>query len=148
MFKEDNWRSKTLLKTQKQTNHHMTTRRKHNPHTTKNRIRSSAGIGACLLGGAILAGLPANLAVAQSDSGSGKLEKIEKENLDLRKRLDSLEHIIQKEGIVPTGVPDSHALKALSDSTISGFVTASYFHDTSNPPGGISPGYLWNRRAD
>ena len=89
-----------------------------------------------------------NHAGAQSAADSGKLEKIEKENQDLRKRLDSLEGLIQKEGIVPTGVPASHALKALSDSTLSGFVTASYFHDTSNPPGGTSPGYLWNRKND
>ncbi|MBI3414655.1 MAG: outer membrane beta-barrel protein [Verrucomicrobia bacterium] len=95
-----------------------------------------------------MAGLPANQAVAQSDSGSAKLEKIEKENQELRKRLDTLEGLAQKEGILPTGASDSHALKALSDSTLSGFVSASYFHDTSNPPGGTSPGYLWNRRND
>src|SRR6185436_9897804 len=74
-----------------------------------------------------------------------KLDKLEKENADLRKRLDMLEAVAQKEGILPSGeAPKPVAVKALSDITISGFVTASYFYDTSTPHDRESNGYLWN----
>jgi hypothetical protein len=73
---------------------------------------------------------------------ANKLEKLEKENADLRRRLEALE---QKEGITPSGtMPKVSPVKALSDITISGFVTASYFYDTSTPHDRKSNGYLWN----
>lgn len=78
---------------------------------------------------------------------SPKMDKLEKENQELRMRLDNLELMAKKEGILGTA-PPSMPVKALSSTTLSGFVTASYFYDTSNPPGGVSPGYLWNRKAD
>ena len=40
---------------------------------------------------------------------------------------------------------------AMTDIMLSGFVTTSYFHDSSEPPasdGHVSPGYLWNRVND
>jgi hypothetical protein len=66
------------------------------------------------------------------------VDKLEKENADLKKRLDALE---AKEGMA-TG--KSYAIKGTSDITLSGFVTASYFYDTSVPADGKSNGYLWN----
>lgn len=72
-----------------------------------------------------------------------RLDKLEKENQDLRARLDSLENLAKKEGIVPSG-QKSETVKALSDINISGFVTASYFYDFSTPPDRKSNGYLWN----
>src|SRR6266853_4604999 len=74
------------------------------------------------------------------------MEQLEKENQEMHKRLDALEALMQKEGLEPSGKTPPKFVSAMSDITLSGFVTASYFHDTSDPPGGISPGYLWNRR--
>src|SRR5258708_20497623 len=72
-------------------------------------------------------------------------EQLEKENQEMHQRLDALEALAQKEGLLPSGKTPPKFVSALSDITLSGFVTASYFHDTSDPPGGVSPGYLWNR---
>src|SRR6267154_5325723 len=76
------------------------------------------------------------------------MEQLQKENEEMHKRLDALEALAQKEGLLPSGKTPPKFVSALSDISLSGFVTASYFHDTSDPPGGISPGYLWNRRND
>src|SRR5258708_3119096 len=57
-------------------------------------------------------------------------EKLADENKDLRKRLEALENILQKEGLAPScdaGASGSPVVKALGDVTLSGFVTASYF---------------------
>lgn len=93
-------------------------------------------VSACI-GGALLAGLPVTNAQAQG-AGAARMEKLEKENQDLKKRLDALE---QKEGAAPG---KSFTVKSTSELTLSGFVTASYFYDTSVPADGKSNGYLWN----
>ena len=85
---------------------------------------------------------------AADDDRVGKLEQ---ENQDLHKRLDTLEALAQKEGLLPSGTTAPQFVAATSSITLSGFVTASYFHDSSEPPasiGHISPGYLWNRVND
>lgn len=74
------------------------------------------------------------------------MERLEKENQDLRTRLESLEHMMQKEGLA--GSLPTNAVKALSNVQISGFVTASYFYDTSKPSDQNSNGYLWNTHSD
>ncbi len=77
------------------------------------------------------------------------MDKLEKENSDLKGRLEALETMAKREGILPSGdAAKGTAVKALSNTSISGFVTSSYFYDTSKPPGGVSPGYLWNRQSD
>lgn len=91
------------------------------------------------MGGALLGGV--SLALAQD----GKLDKLEKENADLKKRLDALESVAQKEGLLPTGDSKSF-VKAASQTTLSGFVSSSYFYDTSDPADNSSNGYLWNRK--
>jgi len=75
------------------------------------------------------------------------MQKLEQENQDLKRRLDSLEEVVKKEGLMPSEQPGSKAVSALSGITISGFVSTSFFHDTSDPhtPGSYSPGYLWSR---
>jgi hypothetical protein len=81
---------------------------------------------------------------AQAESGNTvRMERLEKENADLKARLDSLEAMAVKEGLKPSANPPKF-LKSLSEMSISGFVTASYFYDTSTPPDGKSNGYLWN----
>jgi hypothetical protein len=99
-------------------------------------------LGACL--GAMVAGTAVSHAQSAPQAPQ-RLEKLEQENQDLRKRLESLEMMAQKGGLLEHADATPTALKALSESTISGFVTASYFYDLSNPPGPVSPGYLWNR---
>ena len=97
------------------------------------------------LGGVMMA-TAAGLQAQTADGG--RLERLEKENTDLRKRLDSLEMVAQKEGLVSSAAKGAMPVNAMSKMTLSGFVTASYFHDFSNPPGNLSPGYLWNRVSD
>jgi hypothetical protein len=75
------------------------------------------------------------------------LDKLEQQNKALQTRLEALEDLVKKEGLMPSGAPTNY-VKAFSNVEISGFVQASYFHDFSSPPGGISPGYLWNRKND
>ena len=77
-----------------------------------------------------------------------RVDRIEKENADLRKHLETLEMVAQKEGLVASAAKGAMPVNAMSKMSLSGFVTASYFHDTSNPPGNLSPGYLWNRTSD
>ena len=82
-----------------------------------------------------------------------RVAQLEKENQAMMQRLQALEAMSQKEGLLPSGETSSKGVMALSDVSISGFVTASFFHDTDNPSpsgptGGVSPGYLWNRYND
>jgi hypothetical protein len=102
------------------------------------------GLGACL--GTLMLGA-APQAVAQQETGNTvRMERLEKENEDLRKRLESLEGVMKKEGMdAPAG---SQYVKALSSIQLSGFVTASYFYDTSTPGDQKSNGYLWNTSED
>lgn len=98
---------------------------------------------ACL--GSALLGL-APRALAQAETGNTvRVERLEKENEELRKRLSSVEAMMQKEGI-DSG--KSSAVKALSEINISGFVQASYFYDGSDPADRKSNGYLWNTSED
>ena len=79
-----------------------------------------------------------------ADASGTRVDKLEKENQDLKSRLDALEAVAKKEGLVPSGSEAPLAVKAMSDITISGFASASYFFDTSEPKGNVSPGYLWS----
>ena len=95
------------------------------------------------LSGALLAGLTAGSAHGQAPDS--RLQKLEQENATLRSRLDALEAVIQKEGLTPAANPPPY-VKALSEISISGFVSASYFYDTSEPGDNVSNGYLWNQQ--
>lgn len=81
--------------------------------------------------------------VAQGQS-DGKVDKLEKENQDLRKRLDALETAAKKDGLLPSHSTSSNFIKSMSETTISGFVQASYFYNTDTPADKKSDGYLWN----
>lgn len=96
----------------------------------------TAYISSALLGGA-------SFAMAQDAS----FDKLAKENAELKRRLDTLEALAQKEGIMPTAETKSFPVKALSQTTLSGFVTASYFYDTSRPADRVPNGYLWNQKS-
>jgi hypothetical protein len=86
----------------------------------------------------------AGIASAGAQDAS-RLDKLEKENSDLKKRLENIEALATKEGILPKDKLPNKTLKFLAESEISGFVTASYFYDFSKPKDGVSNGYLWTR---
>lgn len=112
---------------------------------TRNKTLKLATLGVCL--GALLAG--GNTLPAQESAAPAKnLKQLQNENEDLRQRLEALENIVQKEGLAPScaaGESASPVVKALSDVTLSGFVTASYFYDGSGPADNSPNAYLWNR---
>lgn len=116
---------------------------------TKHRLRT---VGACV--GLMVGSTP--LLHGQTPTvlgvGTNQLENLEKENQDLRKRLDTLEALAQKEGLMPSGTQAADPpVSALSQIQMSGFVTTSFFHDSSEPPASIGheiPGYLWDRKND
>ncbi len=77
------------------------------------------------------------------------LTKLEKENADLKKRLEALEAVAKAEGLLGEKAPDKHPLMSkMAGMKIEGFVTASYFYDTSTPADGSPNAYLWNRGAN
>src|SRR5262245_16029273 len=82
----------------------------------------------------------ANAASAADDA---MIEKLMKDNQALKTRMEALEALAQKEGLLPSGTPPKF-VSALSDISISGFVQASYFYNTQDPPDRKSDGYLWN----
>jgi hypothetical protein len=116
-------------------NHYTTTKSKHR--------RQLAALGLTL--GVALT--PSAALSLRADDGA-KLDKLEQENKDLKKRLDALETVAKAEGILPDGDKVSNPLLTrIAGTKIEGFVTGSYFYDTSTPPGQTSPGYLWNRKS-
>ncbi len=113
-----------------------------NPKRKNYRV-SSLAVSACV-GSALFA--TGSAAFAQAESGNTvRMEKLEKENAELKKRLDALEGMAQKEGLTPSA-PPPYFVKALSDIQLSGFVQASYFVNTDHPKDGLSDAYLWNTR--
>ena len=92
----------------------------------------------------MLATAPAVRGQSVESGNAVRMERLERENQELLKRLDMLEGMAKKEGLLPSEGPPKHTVKALSELQISGFVTASYFYDTSVPADRKSNGYLWN----
>src|SRR5260370_9036425 len=78
---------------------------------------------------------------AQTNSDT-RINQLEKQNQTLQQRLDALEALAQKQGLLPSGTPPPKFVSAISDITVRGFLTTSFFHDTIEPPTGISPGYF------
>lgn len=74
---------------------------------------------------------------------ASRLEKLEGENQELRRRLEALESLAQREGLLPAKEP-AKPIAAMSAVTVSGYVQASYFHDSNQPADRKSDGYLWN----
>jgi hypothetical protein len=108
---------------------------------TRKNLVSPFAIGACV-GTALLGG--GTTVFAQAESGNTvRMERLEKENAELKARLDAFEAMAVKEGLKPSPNPPKF-MKTLSEMSISGFVTASYFFDTSTPGDQRSNGYLWN----
>jgi hypothetical protein len=109
---------------------------KKNPKFKTNHRSKFKTMGWCL-GGAVLA---AGTALQAQPA----VEKLEKENQDLRKRLDALEASAKKEGTMASGAADKFPITAVSQTMISGFVQSSYFYNTKEPDDRKSNAYLWN----
>ena len=107
------------------------------------RLGTAGALLGLAMGGATV--LRADDTASPADS---RVAQLEKENQIMQQRLAALESMAQKEGLLPSGESSSKPVSAMSDITISGFVTASYFHDSNEPKGGTIPGYLWNRQND
>ncbi len=105
----------------------------------KPKSKSSLAARACL--GAAIVAVPSVLHGQSADAV--RLERLEKENKELKQRFDSLENLATKEGIMP-GAAEKKMVSAMSDITINGFVQSSYFYDTSTPGDRVSNAYLWN----
>lgn len=73
-----------------------------------------------------------------------RMDKLEKENQALKQRLDAIESLAQKEGLLPSGAGEPKFVSSMSEITITGFVQASYFYNSREPADGTSDGYLWN----
>jgi len=91
------------------------------------------------VGGMLLSGTSA--VMAEDPAG---MDKLVKENQDMKDRLQALEALAQKEGLLPSGAKPPKFVHAMSDITLSGFVQASYFYNTREPADGKSDAYLWN----
>ena len=100
----------------------------------------------------MLAGAAKIQAQSTNSTDGDKISQLEQQNQDLQKRLAKLENMAEKEGLLTGGATNADPpVSAMSDISISGFVTASYVHDTSGPKsvnGYDIPGYLWNRVND
>lgn len=107
------------------------------------RLKSSS-LNACIAS-ALLAAVPVTYLTAETAPDAKRLEKLEQENDVLKKRLEALEDLAVKEGLVAKGGETPGMVKALGDVTLTGFVTASYFWDTSDPENQVSRGSIWNR---
>ena len=110
----------------------------------KKQLRTTNGLaaaGACL-GVLATASLTAH---AQATNTDDKINALEQKNAALQARLDSLEDVVKKEGLMPSGTT-TNIVSALNSMTISGFVQASYFYNLNRPAGGYSDGYLWNTK--
>lgn len=112
----------------------------------RKRTNSLTTASACV--GLVVGGAAGLHAQSADPPDTGRIQKLEKENQDLHQRLDALEAAAQKEGLLPSGVKADPPVSAMSAITLSGFVTTSFFHDSSEPPGGRIPAYLWNTQND
>lgn len=94
---------------------------------------------------ALLTGALALGAAGSVHAADDRLDKMAKENADLKTRLEALETLATKEGLKPSGDAPKF-VRSMSEVTISGFVQASYFYNTRKPADGMSDGYLWNTK--
>ncbi|HZQ48036.1 MAG TPA: hypothetical protein VFC07_13545, partial [Verrucomicrobiae bacterium] len=88
----------------------------------------------------VMANQAAQAQTTTPTAADSKVDRLEKENQDLRKRLDMMDDVLKKEGLEPSGAQETSPVQALSQMTISGFVEASYFYDVASPSDKHPPG--------
>ena len=96
--------------------------------------------GACI--GMIASG---GVAVHAQTTDTNAITTLQQQNQVLQQRLDALEDLAKKQGLMPSGTAPK-LVSAMTDMTISGFVQASYFYNVNRPASGYSDGYLWNTK--
>jgi len=106
------------------------------PRTKRGLASASACLGMLATGG---------LTAHAQTTDTTTISDLEKQNQAMQQRLDTLEDLVKKEGLVPSA-PATNLVSALDKMTISGFVQASYFYNLDRPANGLSDGYLWNTR--
>lgn len=122
---------------------HSRTSSKSKPSFQTNRRLLAAGTFLGVIAGG---GLAAHAQMdMDSSTNSEAIAQLEKQNQDLQQRLDALENMAQKEGLMPSADKPKF-VSAMEDMTISGFVQASYFYNTERPASGLSDTYLWNTK--
>ena len=99
---------------------------------------SSVPVTCAIFTGALVLGAAGSVHAADD-----RVDKLAKENAELKQRLEALETFATKEGLKPSGEAPKF-VRSMSDITISGFVQASYFYNAENPADGKSDAYLWN----
>ena len=100
-----------------------------------------------LVGALVLAAIGCVPHVDAASVDQSRLERLEKENETLRSRLDALEQKTGTMGAASVTAPqksESGLLKFVKETEFSGFVTGSYFYDSSKPADGGINGYLWS----
>jgi hypothetical protein len=110
---------------------------KNHPRNKKGLVVAGTSLG-IIVGGGLAA-------QAQSTNTDDKLNALEQQNAVLQQRLDSLEDVVKKEGLMPSAT-STNIVSALNGMTISGFVEASYFYNLNRPASGYSDGYLWDTK--
>jgi len=112
----------------------------------KSRLKANNKLAATSICLGVIAGVSVTAHGQSTDTD--KLSALEKQNEALQQRLDTLEDIVKKEGLMPsdTNVVSKSVVSALGQVNISGFVQASYFYNTRRPSDGLNDGYLWNTK--
>jgi len=110
----------------------------------KKQLRTPTGLAAAsaCLGMLATAGLTVHGQTAPTDD---KITALEQKNAAMQSRLDSLEDLVKKEGLMASASSNA-VISALGQLTVSGFVQASYFYNTRRPADGFTDGYLWNTK--
>ena len=106
------------------------------------RNKNNLTVAGVCLGVLVGSGVAAQAQTAEAD----KITNLEKQNQALKERLDALETMAKKDGVMPSGSTPTKYVSAMSEMTISGFVQSSYFYNTQHPTSGQSDGYLWNTK--
>lgn len=79
-----------------------------------------------------------------ADSTNSASDGLQKENDELKLRVQKLEDLMKQQGVMPSAATNDPPVAAMSAITLSGFVTASYFYDVAGTRDTHPTGYLWN----
>ncbi len=93
---------------------------------------------------ALLCGVLAGSAPWALAQDAPSLASLQQQNQALSDRLKTLEALVQKQGLEPSGAPKPAG--PFSNISLSGFVTTSYFSDLNNSSSQRIASYLWNNK--
>ena len=102
-------------------------------------FRKCRTFGLCLVASLVLA-VPGARADEQKMSDSQRIDQLEKENKELRRRLDLLEEAGKADKYVAKESIPEKTLEFLGQTEMSGFVSASYFYNFNKPAADATTG--------